>query len=207
MRAGETAPTEDAGPYPEVPAILLHQHVGRDLRRAEQRVRRLVDAHRLVDAVGKRVTRVDLPARLLLDERQMVRRVAVHLVGRREHEHGVGAVSPARLEQVEGARRVDAEVRERIARGPIVRGLRGRVDDDANAVAVAVEQRHQRIGVADVDRLVDVPATMPSLEFALLPGSRGVVAKEPATHVVVDADDVEPAGDEAIDRFRADKAG
>ena len=97
---GQAAAAETGGLQPEVAAVLLHHHVGRDLRRAEHAVHARVDAHRFVDAVAaERMTVVDGPARLELDERQPVRRVAVDLVGAREDERRVGAVPPRHFEQ------------------------------------------------------------------------------------------------------------
>ena len=43
IRPGEAAAAQAAGRHAEVAAVLLHHDVGRDLRRAEQRVLRLVD--------------------------------------------------------------------------------------------------------------------------------------------------------------------
>ena len=62
---GQAAAAQAAGRHAEVAAVLLHHHVGRDLRRAEQRVLRLVDRERLGDAVRERRVGV-VPARLEL---------------------------------------------------------------------------------------------------------------------------------------------
>ena len=74
--------------------------------------------------------RADLPSRRPLDERQQVRRVTVYFIGREKNEYGVGGAPPSRLEHVERSQRVDAEIGEGVARGPIVRGLRRGVDDE-----------------------------------------------------------------------------
>src|SRR5690606_9865390 len=88
-----------------------------------------------------RVSGRELPARLQLDEREFVRPVAVDLVRRGEDEDRVRTVPAKSLQQVERAGRVDVEVRERLARGPIVRGLSGRVDDQLDRGAEPPEER------------------------------------------------------------------
>ena len=204
---GQAAAAEDARPHAEIAAVLLHQHVGGHLRGPEQRVGRLIDAHRLVDAVRERMRRVDLPARLLLDQRQPVRRVAVDLVGRGEDEDGVRAVLATGLEQIEGADGVDAEVRERLASGPIVRRLRGGVDDGRDVGAVVRQHPTHGRGVPDVEVLVTVARPVATLELGPLPRCRGLVAEEALAHVVVDADDLVAARHERIDGLRANQSG
>src|SRR5919107_3131906 len=72
-------PTPKTGSlHPEVSAVLLNQHVGRDLGGAEQRVLRLVNGHRLVDTFSVAVAGLYLPASLLLDQRQLVRGIPIH---------------------------------------------------------------------------------------------------------------------------------
>ena len=85
--------------------------------------------HVFVDAVRRRRDRVDLPARLELDAAAGVRRVAVDLVGRREDERRLGQRVARRLEQVQRAVGVDREIGLGLARRPVVRRLRGGVDD------------------------------------------------------------------------------
>jgi hypothetical protein len=84
------------------------------------------------------------------DQRQMVRRVPVDLVGRGEDEGRLRLDAAGGLEQVERAVRVHTEVGLRVGRGPVVRGLRGGVDHRRELAAVALEQPHDAIGVADV---------------------------------------------------------
>src|SRR6516165_3387257 len=110
LRAGQAAAAEDGRAHPEVASELLHEHVCGDLRGSEDRVKALVDRHRLIDAAGEWMRWIDLPARVPLDERQAVRRVSVHLVRGRENEHGLGRVTAGELEQRERRGRVDAEV-------------------------------------------------------------------------------------------------
>ncbi len=54
VRAGQAAAAQAAGRHAEIAAVLLHHHVGGDLRRAEQRMLRLVDRERLGNAVRRR---------------------------------------------------------------------------------------------------------------------------------------------------------
>ena len=91
---------------------------------------RAVDRHRRVDAVEVAVVR--RAARGASRARRAAAwfgRVAVDLVRRREDEGRVRRVRARRLEQVERADRVDREVGLRLARRPVVRRLRGGVDD------------------------------------------------------------------------------
>ena len=83
--------------------------------------------------------RVDLPAGLLLDQRQAVGPVAVHLVGGAVDERRVDAVLADVLQHVEGAAGVDVEVGERVAHRPVVRRLGGGVDDHGDVAAVLLE--------------------------------------------------------------------
>ena len=87
--AGQAAAAEAGRLHAEVAAIFLHQHVGRDFRGAEQAVQRLVDRHVFANAVHLGVVSGDFPARVQLDQRQAVRRVAIDFVGRSEDEHGL----------------------------------------------------------------------------------------------------------------------
>ena len=149
--AGQAAAAEADGRHVEVAAVLLHQQVGGRLRDAEQRVGGAVDRHRRVDAAVVAVVLRQLQPRLELHQRQPVGRVAVDLVGRGEDEGRVGAVLARRLEQVERAVGVDAEVGLRVARGPVVRGLRGGVDDQLDLAGVLGEDARDAVGVADVE--------------------------------------------------------
>src|SRR5690606_6058041 len=135
----------------EVAAVFLHHHVGSGLGDAEQAVHGGVDAHALVDAVlGIGVGRVQLPAGRLLHQRQVVGGVAVDFIGAEEDERRVRAMGAGEREQGEGAAGIDREVGLRIARRPVVGGLRGGVDDDRDVLAVAAEDGGHGGLVADV---------------------------------------------------------
>ena len=153
LGAGQAAAAEADGRHLEVAAVLLDQQVGGGLGDAEQRVGRGVDRHRGVDPAVVAVRLRQLEALLELLERQPVGGVAVDLVGRAEDERGVGAVGAGRLEQVEGAVGVDAEVGLRVARGPVVGGLGGGVDDELDRAAVLGEDPVDGVAVADVGAL------------------------------------------------------
>ena len=91
-RAGQTATAEAGRVHAEVATILLNHGVGGKLRNAEQRVLGLINRQILVDPVlVVWMATFDLPARLELDQRQTVGVVAIHLVGGREDEAGLGA--------------------------------------------------------------------------------------------------------------------
>ena len=60
---GQAAAAEAGRAHAEIAAIFLHQHVGCDLRRAEQAVQGLIDRHVLTNAPAVRVVRRDLPPR------------------------------------------------------------------------------------------------------------------------------------------------
>ncbi len=149
--AGEAAGAEADRRHLEVAAVLLDQQVGRRLRGAEERVQGRVDRHRRVDAAEPVVVLGQLQPRLQLFQRQPVGRVAVDLVGRGEDEGRLGAVLAGRLEQVERAVGVDAEVGLRVAGGPVVRGLGGGVDDQLDLLAGLGEDAIDALGVADVE--------------------------------------------------------
>ena len=151
LRARQAAAAEAHRGHLEVAPVLLDQQVGRGLRDAEERVRALVDRHLQVDAAVPAMVLGQLEPGLMLDEWQRVGPVAVDLVRRGEDEGRVGGVGARGLQQVEGAGRVDGEVGVRLARRPVVRRLRGGVDDDRQVARVAGEEFHDAVGVADVE--------------------------------------------------------
>ena len=129
-RAGETTSAKDAGPHPEIAPVFLHQHIRRDLRCSKEAVLRLVDRHRFVDAFAVGMRGDNFPSLIEFRQWQPVGRVAINFVRARENEHGFRAVEPGGFEQVQRADGIHTEIRVRLARGPFVGRLRGRVDDD-----------------------------------------------------------------------------
>ena len=204
--AGQAAAAERDGRHVEVAPVLLHQQVGGGLGDAEQRVRRAVDRHRGRDAVVVLVVARELEALLVLLERQAVRRVAVDLVGRAEDERGVDRVLARRLEQVERAVGVDAEVGLRLLGGPVVRGLGGGVHDQLDLAGVLGEDALDAVGVADVDLLVHELVREPLLEHLGHAARRRLGAEEARAHVVLEADDGVAALGEVEDGLGADQA-
>src|SRR5680860_280832 len=204
LGAGQAAAAEADRRHPEVAAVLLDQQVGGGLGDAEQRVGRGVDRHRGVDAAVVAVRLGQLQPQLELLQRQPVGRVAVDLVGRAEDEGRLGAVGAGRLEQVERAVGVDAEVGLRIARRPVVGGLRGGVDHQLDRLAVGGEDALDRVAVADVG-VFAAEAGMGADESLGDVRGRGLGAEEAGPHVVLDPDHVVTLLDEVPDRLRADQ--
>src|SRR5262249_430410 len=86
-RSGQAATTKTCGFHAEVATIFLDQHIRRHFGGAEQAMQGRVDAHRLIDAGGAEgVVRVKFPARLKLNQWQMVGRIAVDLIGAGENK-------------------------------------------------------------------------------------------------------------------------
>ena len=146
-----------------------------------------------------------LEARVELHERQPVRPVAVDLVGREEDEGRVGGVAPGRLEQVERAGRVDAEVGPGVAGRPVVGGLRGGVDDQLEPRGVpaehAVDRPRRRACRARATELRMAPRQRPGDRRG-----RGLGAEEARPHVVLEADHVVAGLDEVANGLRADQS-
>ena len=85
----------------------------------------------------------------------------------------------------------------RLARRPVVRGLRGRVDHDLNLATIIAENLSDALAVADVRGMVPIPGHGP-LQLLAVPGGRRFLAEEDSAHVVVNADDNETlVGEEA----------
>ena len=202
-RAGEAAAAQGAGAHAEVAPVLLHEDVRRDLRRAKDRVRRLVDAEVLRDAVGECRVGV-VPARLEFHERQLVGRVAVHLVGAEVDERRLDAVHARRLQQVKRPHRIGVEVVERDARGAVVARLRRRVHD-----GVRLQLAQQRVNpraVADVEFVM--LEILPGAGEPLLHPSRVAAgSEEDRALIAVHSVHVPAECGEVGDHFRADESG
>jgi hypothetical protein len=166
----------------------------------------VVDGHLLGDALGgPGVRRIQLPAGVLLDQGQGVRRVAVHLVGGAVDDRRLDAVLADVLQHVERAGGVHVEVGERIAHGPVVRGLGGRVDHDGDVTAVVPEDLPERVAVPDVDAVMGVRRAQLIGQPPHVPGGGRLGAEELLAHVVVDADHVQTQAGEVPDRLRPDQ--
>ena len=85
----------------------------------------------------------------------------------------------------------------RLARGPVVRRLRGAVDHRVDFRAKVLEQGVQRGTVANVEFMVTIAAQVPFQPVSVHPGAC-LGTKECPTHVVVDPDNLPiPLGEQA----------
>ena len=103
---------------------------------------------------------------------------------------------PDHLQENECAVGIHREIGERLAGGPVVRGLRGGVDHQVDRTAMRREQLVHRPIVANVG--VDMAVTADARLQQLPPPRRAaIVTEEVAAQIVVDADDIEAlAGEE-----------
>src|SRR5204863_1029679 len=79
-RSRKTTATERDGRHSEIAAVFLDENVRGDLRRAKERMLRVIDAHGLRNAGLIFVARLDFPAFLQLAQRKAIRRVAIDFV-------------------------------------------------------------------------------------------------------------------------------
>jgi len=199
---GEATAAQAAGLQAEVAAVFLDHDVGRDLRGAEDRVLRAVDAEVFGDAIGVGGV-VVVPAGRQLAEANFVGGVAVDLVGRHVGKDGLGRGTARGLQQVQGADGVDVEVVEGARGGQVVAGLRGSVDDQLGAELF--DRPEDFRPVADVE-LVVLELRKLFLEPRLVPPGIARRAEEIGAHVVVDAVDLVFLGGEVGDHLAADQA-
>ena len=143
-----------------------------------------------------------VPSGLQLDQRQLVRVVAVDLVGGHGDEDRVRGVTARALEEVQRAAGVDVEVVERAGGRQIVAGLRCSMNHDF--VGTLTEQVVYAVAVADVDVVVRV-ALAGGFEALTIPGGVAAGSEEVSTHVVVHAVHVEAQTVEELDGLRADQ--
>ena len=148
----------------------------------------------------------NFPALFQLDEWQTVRRVAVDFIRAREEEDGLGAVLPGGFEEVHRAEGVDTEVNQGRARGPIVRGLRGGMDDDLHGTAELAKERRNALRIADIEWAVPVAGKLAGQLLARGCG-RGAGTEEFGPHVIVDADDIEAFRGESAAGLGTDQSG
>lgn len=109
------------------------------------------------------------------------------------------------FQQIERACSVDAEVRERFARGPIMRRLGRRMDNDGNVLAHLAKQVKDCILVANVEGVVPVIGNG-RYQLVSHPVSGSFLTKEVPAHVIVNTDHVHAPGGEMTHSFRADQS-
>uniref|UniRef100_A0A6J6A277 Unannotated protein n=1 Tax=freshwater metagenome TaxID=449393 RepID=A0A6J6A277_9ZZZZ len=206
LRARQAAAAKTDRRHLEVAAVLLDQQVGGEFRNPKQRVGGQVDRHRQIDAAEPLVPGGQLPAGFELLKRQKVGRVAVDLVCRGEDEGCGRREISGRLEEVEGAVGIDAEVGLGLGSGPVVRRLRSGVHDQLDLRAVLLKDGANRLLVADVDR--KRPERGPEIGGQPLGGGcrRGRISEEVGAHVVVYADHLEALPGEVARRLGSDQA-
>ena len=84
--------------------------------------------------------RVQFPARVQFDQGQLIGPVAIDFVCGHEDKDSVRREAAGGFEQCRGAVGVHREVHGRIARSPVVRWLRGRVDDQRDVPVVVCKE-------------------------------------------------------------------
>src|SRR5579883_2044749 len=110
---------------------------------------------------------------------------------------------PAGFQEVQRAEGVDPEISKRIAGRPVVRGLRGGMNDRFDLGAKFCEKAINAFALADIDREMAVVFEL-LLEGAPA-GHRGCLwPKEFAAHIVVDTGDFESFLVKTFAGFRAD---
>ena len=136
----------------------------------------------------------------------MVRVVAVNFVCRRVDEGCVGAELATRFQQIERSVGVDAEVDLRLRRCPVMRRLRGGVNDDSDVGVEFGEDLIDERLIADVDIEVLVVCDC-RFEIRTTLLGRSVFTEEVLAHVVVDADDFVAATGKQTHRLGPDEPG
>src|SRR5438128_1160442 len=81
-------------------------------------------------------------------------------------------------------------------RGPVVRGLRSRVDHELDGAPVPGEQAENAVAVTNVEVEVDIALSERLLDALPVPFRRRLGPEEHPAHVVVDPDDLEAEGAE-----------
>src|SRR5687767_6221284 len=206
-RSGKTPATKTYCGYIEVAAELLRQYVGGNFRSTEQAVLGMVDAHRLVDAIAVFMLIIDLPAFLLLDQRQTVRSVAVDFVRGSEDEGRMRKVIPRQFEHVQGAIRIDGEIRVHVPGGPVVGRLGSGVYYRFYLMANWLDDSFKCGGVSDVNMVMRVSTAEIIGELLQVPAARSIRAEKFSPHVVINADYGVAFCGEKPGRFRADQPG
>src|ERR1051325_7290636 len=107
-------------------------------------MRAIVDRHRFADAGFVFVALRDFPAIVEFAQGKIVRTISVDFVRGCKNEHSVWRALARAFEYVQRTARVHAEVYEWRARGPVVRRLRGGVDDQRDVAAILFEDESHR---------------------------------------------------------------
>ena len=119
-RSRKTTATERDGRHSEIAAVFLDENVRGDLRRAKERMLRVIDAHGLRNAGLIFVARLDFPAFLQLAQRKAIGRVAIDFVRGCKDQRRLRRKISCGLQQIQCAVRVDSKIGLRIARCPVV---------------------------------------------------------------------------------------
>ena len=206
VRAGEAAAAEADGRHVEVAAVLLDEQVGRRLRGAEERVQAAVDRHRGRDAVEVLVLRAAARAA------SRAPRAAGSSAGRRRpcSSSVKTNVASGLCRRVASSRlsvpfALTREVGLRIRRRPVVRRLRGRVDDELELAGVPREDAGRRRRRRGCRGRASGTRRRRSTQALGLGARRRVGPEEAGAHVVLDPDHVVARLDEVRDGLRADQ--
>src|SRR5579864_841864 len=149
---------------------------------------------------------LNLPALLQFYERQQVWGVTVDFVGRGEDEDRLRS-KPARcFQQHKCAVRVYRKIHLGIFCRPIMRGLRGGMDDEFYFRGILLKDFIDGFLVSYVDVLVDIPAGELLPKAITIPLGRGARAKERSSQIVVDPNDGEVLSGEEANRLGADQS-
>src|SRR6516225_5947565 len=128
-RTSEAATTKTNRPKSKIATEFLNHQVCRCLGDAKETMCRYVDGHCLVDAMTcEWVVWGDLPAKITLDDRQPVWRIAIDFVRAAEDERRVGTMMTSCLKQRQCAVGINGKVHNRITSRPIMRWLCGGVN-------------------------------------------------------------------------------
>src|SRR5258706_7696112 len=136
-------------------------------------------------------------------ERNLVRCVAVYLVGAHKDECGFGTVLPRGLKKVHGAERIDLEIKDGNIARLVVRRLCSAVNDQVETTLL--EHLVNFLSIADI-YVVRNEASSHSPKSFQIPLRIALRAKKYTPHVVVHADHAVPLAVKILDSFRADQA-
>ena len=198
-------PRKHDGRHPEVAPVLLHEHVGGDLRRAEEAVHRRVDPHRLVDALrvarGRRSPSASRARRARA--RSARRRRPCSSTGRRTGASGACRRAASSRLSVPTALTSKSSNGIAAPRGRATAARRSGRSGRAAPRATRPRDRRRGRGCRARGASKRRASRAQPLE---VPGRVAVLAEEVAAHVVVDAVHAPAALVEERDDLRADQA-